>query len=315
VPRRLLSLFPLASAAMVASALLTGAASAPAAATNTPAPPPGSTYVALGSSYAAGASISPTGPADPTGCGRSAAAYPAVVATRLKLALVDAACGGAVTGDLTTQSQVTRGANGSMVSLPPQIESVTAETRLVTITVGGNDINYVGQLIAAACQGTLTTTPSDPTANYLKQYGFCTPWSDSAVDTALAQVGDNIAGVVRAVHAKAPQARIVLVDYLDVLPADGKPCASLPIPQTQQKTLLEDARKLALATRHAAQETGAELVSAAQDGRGHDACSSAPWVTGWDFAPGVTLMHPNAAGQTAVADAIIMQLSQPGTAS
>lgn len=293
--------------AMAGATLIAG----PATAAPPPAPEPGAVYVALGSSYAAGAGV---GPADPTDigalCGRTLSAYPNLVAKALDLNLTNATCGGATTGNITTSPQIIRAQ-----SISPQIDAVTDATHLVTITIGGNDVNYVGNLIAESCLADLATNPTSPTANMVKQYGACTPQPDETVRNVLAQMESKLTTMTKQVQAKAPHARIVLVDYPAVLPPNGEPCSLIPIPHDRQKFLLEVARKLSLSTKHAAQATGADYIAASQDSRHHDACSTDPWMTGYLFAPGSAPMHPNETGHAAVADAIVKQLTTPGSTS
>jgi lysophospholipase L1-like esterase len=304
---------PIRILAAAAGTVMAGATliAGPATAAPLPAPEPGAPYVALGSSYAAGAGV---GPADPTDvgalCGRTLTAYPNLVAKALNLNITNATCGGATTENITTSPQQIR-----THSISPQIDAVTAETRLVTITIGGNDVNYVGNLIADSCLADLAANPASPTANMVKQYGACTPQPDETVRNTLAQMESKLTTMTKQVQAKAPQARIVIVDYPSVLPQNGEPCSLIPIPRDRQKFLLEVARKLSLSTKHAAQATGADYIAASQNSRHHDACSTDPWMTGYLFAPGSAPMHPNEAGQAAVADAIIKQLTTPGSAS
>jgi len=99
-------------------------------------------YVAMGSSFAAGSGFGPIKPGTPQRCGRSTENYAAVLAAQLDLALIDVACGGSTTVHVL----------GPWNELPPQIDAVTAETALVTITIGGNDIGYVGYLLGQSCQ-------------------------------------------------------------------------------------------------------------------------------------------------------------------
>lgn len=49
------------------------------------------------------------------------------------LNLVDVSCGGATTAHIL----------GAWSELAPQIDAVTSDTKLVTVTIGGNDLNYV----------------------------------------------------------------------------------------------------------------------------------------------------------------------------
>jgi lysophospholipase L1-like esterase len=267
--------------------------------------------VALGSSYAAGGGIAGT---STTGveavCGRSILNYANLVASALDLDLTDASCGGATTGNITS-AQTVRNQAGSH-SVAPQIEAVGAQTELVTLTIGGNDVRYVTSLTAQACLGDLAMDPTSPVSNAFAMFGLCTVPSDAAVEAAFDGLEDSIVGAIEAVQAKAPDARIVVVDYLTVLPQNGKPCAVVPIPQAEQKELLDVARRLQLATKHAAQRTDVDVVAASTLSRGHDACSADPWVTGYDFSRLVNTMHPNEAGHAAVAEAVVRELTAPG---
>ncbi len=97
-------------------------------------------------------------------------------------------------------------------------------------------------------------------------------------------------------------------------PQNGKPCPGLPLDQEEIKYSLDVARQLALATKHAAQRTGAELVELSKASRHHDVCSADPWVTAWEFGPdifagGALAYHPNAEGMEAAAALVINQLS------
>ena len=100
-----------------------------------PSAPAAERYVALGDSFSSGTG---TGTYDLDGnCQRSRYAYPALVAERRSnLKLVFAACAGATTDDvlLTQASQLNRA------------------TRLVTITIGGNDVRF-SDVFSACVQG------------------------------------------------------------------------------------------------------------------------------------------------------------------
>ena len=55
--------------------------------------------------------------------------------------MVDVSCSGATTAHILKR----------WGGLPPQIDAVTPAARLVTVTIGGNDVGYVGGLMAASC--------------------------------------------------------------------------------------------------------------------------------------------------------------------
>jgi hypothetical protein len=99
----------------------------------------GSRYVAMGSSYAAGPQLRPRSPHSPLRAARSDSNYAHLLARRLDLDLTDVSYSGA------TAAQMIDGRSGR----PAQVEAVTAETQLVTLTCGGNDVGYIGRLIMA----------------------------------------------------------------------------------------------------------------------------------------------------------------------
>lgn len=118
-----------------------------------PAPQPN--YVAMGDSYSSGESVEPfeTGTYEPGSnmCHRSTQAYARLLAndTSLSLDLGNngfAACSGATTNAITADY------NGE----EPQLEKITANTKLITMTLGGNDMrfaDYAKQCILHDCSG------------------------------------------------------------------------------------------------------------------------------------------------------------------
>jgi hypothetical protein len=123
---------------------------------------PGARYVAIGSSYAAGFGIRPQEPRSGS-CGRSEVDYPHLVAAKLRLQLDDVSCGGAVTANALDTRQN---------SAPPQIDAVTPQTRLVTLTIGGNDVDYVGTAIACG-QPNSTCRPRRIRRRPTPPFGLC----------------------------------------------------------------------------------------------------------------------------------------------
>ena len=126
---------------------------APPSSPSTTAPPigsslaPGDRYVALGSSIASGFGIS----VQSTDCGRSNRNYPNLVAARYRLELIDVTCGAAVIPNVVDTPQGTH---------PPQITALTPDTKLVTVTVGGNDIGYNATALACGNPDTVCTAPA-----------------------------------------------------------------------------------------------------------------------------------------------------------
>ncbi|CCH87636.1 conserved protein of unknown function [Modestobacter italicus] len=254
-------------------------------------------YVALGSSFAAGPGVEPIVHA---GCGRSGRNYPALVAERLGYDLVDVTSGGAAVADVLDRPQALLTGR----TVPPQLQALGPDADLVTLTVGGNDVEYLLTLLRCSYRADPAGAPEAAGAF------FATPIDPSAVDAALAALPARLAGLVDAVRQRAPQARVVLVDYLTVVPGQATP--AFPMSEEHRVLCAGIGRRLEEATAAAARDTGAELVAASALSRDHAVGSADPWATGWEFgdllAGGVAPYHPNAAGMRAVADALVAHL-------
>src|SRR3954462_14362 len=155
-------------------------------------------YVALGSSFASGPGIDPVIDA---GCGRSGANYAHLVADRLGYDLVDVTSGGATIDDVLFRPQaLMRGG-----TVPPQLEAVLPDADLVTVTVGGNDVEYLLTLARASYRAAPDAAPADAGAF------FGTPAAPAAQDAALGALPGRYAALVAAIRNRAPRARVVLV--------------------------------------------------------------------------------------------------------
>jgi lysophospholipase L1-like esterase len=247
---------------------------------------PGSRYVALGSSFAAGPGVP-----DPTGsCGRSDSNYANLVANTLELSLTDVSCNGATTDNIRHTPQ-----NGAA----PQINAVTAETRLVTVTIGGNDINYTSSTFA--CAG----TPADEqcTANLDQQ----------AIDNAVDQLPGKLAATIDAIRDKAPRATVVLVTYPRVFPVDAINCEELELSPQDTRYLaalgqtLEDIF-VSVATRKQILVADAYVRAA-----GHGPCATPiteRWVAGNVVASSGIRYHPTAEGHQEMARLVLAALGR-----
>ena len=271
---------------LVGAAVAAMLAAQPAQANAAVTLPAGSKYVALGSSFAAGPGIPPTEPGGPAACGRSSRNYANLVADRLKLALTDATCSGATTANVLTDSQA---------GLPPQINAVTPDTRLVTMTIGGNDVDYLGSLDSYACQDSGGTS--------------CGAVDQNAINQGLLTVGSHITAVIDAVRTRAPRARVVVVDYQTILPVAGPLCVGVPMSdahlafERSLRTRLDAATRSAAATRHAT------LVDVASASTSHNACAAVPWIEKYVVPAGISPFHPKPAGMAAIAGMVENRLA------
>lgn len=118
--------------------------------------------------------------------------------------------------------------------------------------------------------------------------------------------------VVDRVHARSPQARILLVEYLTLLGAHIQPHLQLTLNAEQIRTHQDVARSLGAAYRWVAERRDwCEVVEVAERSWEHGLGSESPWVEGvslWDILQGVTPLHPNEKGMEAVADMLYNSL-------
>lgn len=247
----------------------------------------GARYVSLGSSFAAGARTGPLVPGSPERCGRAQNNYAQLLAAELDLRLTDVSCGGATTAHLL----------GPWSELPPQIDAVTADTRIVTLTIGGNDVNYVRNLMIATCGRVPDMMPREgrscPSPQWPSQADFM------ALETSLRTA-------LNAIRQRAPEARIIVVEYVRIVP-DGKGCDAVPLNEADKAAARDTARRLADATRRAAQAAGVDVLPMNALSQGHEACGDTPWSAGHPGAP--ASWHPTIAGHAAIAERLSGLLS------
>ena len=263
----------------------------------TPAAAAASRYVALGDSFTSGPLI-PNQHGSPIGCLRSDHNYPSLLAGRLHPdTFVDVSCGGADSTDMTTAQGVTLGTN------PPQFDALTADTTLVSVGIGGNDIGYTG--IFETCAGLSLKNPfGSPCKNRI----------GGQLDQRIADTAPKIAAVLRGIHERAPQARVLVVGYLRLLPSGSGCWPLVPIAVGDVPFLDGIERTLNAMLADQASQGGADFVDAYQGGNGHDMCagSSAKWVEGLVPTNLAAPIHPNATGMSIVADRAAASLGAAG---
>lgn len=255
-----------------------------------PLPPLSGRYVSLGSSFAAGTALGGVKPDTPERCGRSAANYATLLASRLGLELTDTACGGATTAHVL----------GPWNELPPQIDAVTPQTRLVTITIGGNDLGYVRNLVAASC---------DPAKGIsLGSRTLACPAIKEPTEADYARTEDGLRQIARTVKQRAPGARVIFVQYVRLVPDAA--CSGLKLSPVDAAITRTIGQRLAKLTMRAASAEGAEVLAADQLSVGHTPCAKQPWSAGpQPTGPAANApWHPNMAGHAALAEALARQL-------
>ncbi|CAM5567025.1 SGNH/GDSL hydrolase family protein [Streptomyces fumanus] len=281
--RRLPNTYRVATAAAVAgTALLSLAAPTQAA-------PDGPNYVAMGDSYASGAGLSKV---KDTACDRTTGSYPTTLSgtpAGKNRAFKDVTCSGATTRSIWNHQG----------STPPQINALTPNTKLVTLTIGGNDIGFTDVLATCAL-----VAFSDPDGSPCKKY--FTNGKDvlgERINTLEGRVG----GVITDIRRHSPDAKIVVVGYPALFPDNGVGCAEVPFARQDFAFLRDTTKKLnrALARRAAAGGTGVVYADTYTPTIGHDMCQPRDrrFIESLAPAKGTMAAHPNSLGQFVMAAA------------
>lgn len=251
---------------------------------------------ALGSSFAAGPGIEPIEDAQAV---RSSNNYAHQLARTLDAQLVDLSVSGATSANVVDTPQQSTMGTGEFA---PQLEGLPADADLVTMTVGGNDLQFAGAMLYSAL---LHDDPSSPLAEMM---GPMFPEGiPEAADSVIAEAVQGLIRVIDGVQAKAPAARIVLVDYLTVLNSDVSTPETIPFTKAELSKLLPLQRAVEQVFAEAAAQRDVDLLLASELSRDHALGSAEPWVQPFhsDLAKIAGSFHPNEAGMTAVADALV----------
>jgi lysophospholipase L1-like esterase len=251
----------------------------------------GAGYVALGDSYTAGPLIPNQIP--PYGCLKSDRNFPHLAAARIGLPLTDISCSGAETENMTAPQEVELdGPN------PPQFSALRADTRVVSVTIGGNDIGF--SEIAESC---VTANP------------FATPCLDKynsggtdLIAERIAETAPKVRAVLRGIRQRSPEARTYVLNYAAIFPETGLGCwPQMPIGYGDVPYLRAKQKQLNAMIAKQAARTGATLVDWYGASIGHDACEDplTRWVEPLAPVNPAAPIHPNLAGMEGAARALV----------
>jgi len=252
-------------------------------------------YVALGDSYTSGPGLSAqlgprTNPAAPAACQRSSDNYPTIVAKSLGVAVDDVSCLGASTRDLDASQ-------GS--GIPAQLSALGPSTSLVSLGIGGNDLGFSS--VVANCAA---VTPWGATKVGWSCRSHYTVNGVDELVSMVHQVGDRVAALLTDVRSLAPQARVFVVGYPDIVPANGRGCwPMLPFSSPDLDYVRGIEADLNDTLSHDASAAGDGYVNMATPSAAHNACTSATtrWVEPIVPSPGTFPLHPSAVGMAGMA--------------
>ncbi|MFI5937582.1 SGNH/GDSL hydrolase family protein [Actinoplanes sp. NPDC051494] len=212
-------------------------------------------YVALGDSYASGVGAPPYLDAE---CLRSDNAYPSLLAAGKPFTF--AACSGATTADL----------------LANQLGGLNRRTKLVTVTIGGNDLGF-GNGVRTCLLG----TDAD-----------CLAVVAAAKQFSAEVLPGRLDSVYRTVKHRAPHATLVVTGYARFF-EPTEVCATVPMSLTKRVALNEAVDTLDATIARRARRAGARFADVRPAFAGHGLCGADPWITG---PADPAAFHPTAAG-------------------
>lgn len=238
---------------------------------------PASHYVALGDSYAALGSAD----AETDECRRAPDNYPSLVRNATELSDgSDASCSGAVTAEV----------------LDDQVEALSEDVDLVTLSIGGNDIGFPE--IGGCFEGILTGTVSYE----------CLYELEAMVDERIQDLPGQLDAVYAEIDERSPDAEIITTGYMPLM-STADECGYLSIIPGEFRQwavdLTDDLNRL---VREAAERHEAHYVipEGAYD---HTVC--APPEERWTDLLGnetnAHSMHPTPLGQQVMADTVVAE--------
>ena len=218
-------------------------------------------YVALGDSFSSGVG---TGSYTlSSSCRRGVYAYPWLISQqRPNTTLTFVACSGATTSSLMAN----------------QIGSVTADTAIVTVTIGGNDIGFSDLIV----QCTLAS---------------CSTALDNTRASLATVLGPRLDTVYSAVRSRALSATVVVLGYPRLF-STASCFGTLGISATERAKANQLAEAIDTLSSQRAGLAGVTYTSALGHFTGHAVCSSSAWVNGLNLFNTVESYHPNRNGNS-----------------
>jgi lysophospholipase L1-like esterase len=261
-----------------------------------PAPPALPHYVALGDSYSSGegaGSFYGAAPGRPAACDRSRNAYSQLLAKQLAGRYQHSqstdflACSGDEVPDLLTR----------------QVPRIPADTRLITVGIGGNDSGWTD--IVKSC---MTDAASHPGAGGKG----CNNIISDSFKTKLPVLRSRLNQAYDAIRAKAPDATVIVLGYPAIFEDSysSEFCASVgALTRGARSDLRSGAARLDRAIKDVATAHGFRWDDPTSAYKDHRICSSGTdWLHGLTRGGGLSIgrqtFHPNADGQRGFAHLI-----------
>ena len=256
----------------------------------------GDKYVALGDSYAAVGSLTTPQLKNPA-CGASTDNYAHKLAQARGLQLDDATCGWAFSFNYDHPQNHAL----PFTALTGQREHLTPDTKLVTITLGGNDAG-VGYAFPACFARALTGL--GPDCRSTTQATIQKLIHDPGVDgrTLLQREVD----IIKDVKHRAPDAKIIVTGYMNASKPENWCLKDGFLTKDEREFIAEAIDKVNEVVKEAADQTGVTYVAPPNEDKGwcDGGIGTQPSSSMWGLVDNTLPAHPTAVGQQKMADAI-----------
>jgi lysophospholipase L1-like esterase len=180
---------------------------------------------------------------------------------------------------------------------PPQLDSLSGDTRLVTLTIGGNDIGF-----------------SDLAQDCVSVLPFGSPCRDrytrggDQISARIAATSGHVNAVLDEIRFRSPLAKVLVVNYAAIFPHSGNGCwPRMPVTPADVRWLRSKHEELNAMLATQAKDNLATLVDVYRASEGRSACAGSgtrwvePYVPGNAAAP----LHPNRRGMDAMAAMVV----------
>jgi lysophospholipase L1-like esterase len=273
----------------------------------------GKSYVAMGDSFSAGEGVPAFDPATDTAgppenrCHRSNSAYSKLLNgnTNLRWNLTAfVACSGATTSDVI---------NGKW-SEPPQVNALSSSTQVVTITIGGNDVEF--EAFAKQCIGWPNYDPLAVCDAGSSEYQTTMSKLDNVLPGNLARTTAGTEGVLVRIRRAAPNARIYVIGYPQLAPPSTEPhqwpwCSWINS-ESEHTAARDVVTRLNLRLQQAVSLMDASFSfidpnAASSPFAGHELCDSESYFNG-PQVPAAYSLHPNSKGQDAYRQLVVSRV-------
>lgn len=293
--------------------------------------------VALGDSYSSGEGVPPFD-SIPNGNGTNTSAYSRLMklpgqtlTTQQEMSAgVDEidliACSGAKTVSITSQAVNTAGQETPYHShwdspdyqkgQELQLNQAFADpdTRLVTLTIGGNDARFSD--VVQFCMGKTSQTPTNCSSPGQVMPGDAQALVGYEPHVIQDLLPAKLASTYKAIHAAAPNASILVGGYPRLFTPNGADGLCLAMIAQGDKLWLNQMGSLmnnmiqSAVNSVAATGVNIHFVDPSSQFNGHEECTSSPYFNGIDATNAAYSFHPNSSGQAAYAAAFTASAAQ-----